>query len=83
MNILWASNAPWAHTGYGNQTRIFVPRIHDLGHEMSIFANFGLGGAVLNLSDDIKVYPLGLDRHGKDIIASHAAHVKADIVITL
>ena len=83
MRILWASNAPWAHTGYGNQTRIFVPRIQKLGHEMSIFANYGLGGAVLNVAEGIKVYPLGLEAHGADIIASHANHVKADIVITL
>jgi glycosyltransferase involved in cell wall biosynthesis len=50
---------------------------------MSIFANYGLGGAVLNLSEEIQVYPIGLEAHGADIIASHASHVKADIVITL
>jgi len=83
MRILWASNAPWTRTGYGHQTRLFVPRLEALGHEVAIFANYGLAGSILNLSDTIKVYPAGLHAHGNDIIASHAAHYKADIVITL
>jgi hypothetical protein len=32
MRINWFSNSPWASTGYGVQTRLFVPRIRKLGH---------------------------------------------------
>ena len=28
MRIAWLSNAPWAPTGYGNQTKVFTPRIN-------------------------------------------------------
>lgn len=87
MKILWASNAPWTKTGYGNQTRIFWPRIQgDLGHEVVIAANYGLGGAVLNVSERGQgtiVYPLGYEQHGNDVLAPYARHAKADIVITL
>jgi len=83
MKILWVSNAPWASTGYGVQTKLFYPRIQALGHEIQLMANWGLQGAVLNLDEKTRVYPIGFDRHGNDIIASHAAHLKADVVITL
>ena len=56
MRILWSSNAPWAGTGYGNQTRTFVPRIKDLGHDMAVLAFYGLEGAQINWQG-IPIYP--------------------------
>jgi hypothetical protein len=86
VKILWMSNAPWAHTGYGNQTKLFWWRLQKLGHQVTLAANWGLGGAPLNITDHdeaTQVLPQGYSTHGADIIASHAEHIKADIVITL
>ncbi len=60
MKILWASNAPWAATGYGMQTAQAVPRIRDAGHDIAIFASYGLNGAMQSW-DGIPVYPAGFD----------------------
>ena len=83
MHIFWWSNAPWVSTGYGTQTKVNVPRIKALGHKVTLGANYGLSGAVLNLGNDEAIYPLGLDRSGNDVLGAHAAHCGADIVITL
>jgi len=83
MRIFWWSNAIWTHTGYGGQTRTFVPRVKALGHELIMGANYGLDGAILNLNNDIKIYPRGTEAVGNDILAAHAAKVQADIVLTL
>ena len=42
--LLWLSNAPWAASGYGEQTALFVPRLRDQGHEISVLCNYGLQG---------------------------------------
>ena len=60
-----------------------VPRIRALGHEVVLGANYGLGGAVLSMGDSGSIYPLGLERSGNDVLAAHAAHCEADVVITL
>ena len=39
--ILWHSVAPWAGSGYGQQTRVFAPRVRDLGHHVAISAYLG------------------------------------------
>lgn len=82
MKINWFSNAPWASTGYGNQTRLFVPRLRDMGHEMSITAFYGLQGGTLNV-DGIPIFPNGKHPYGQDIIGSHAQNLRADIIISL
>jgi glycosyltransferase involved in cell wall biosynthesis len=82
VKILWHSNAPWAPTGYGQQTALHVPELRDLGHEMGISAFYGLQGGILNV-DDIPIYPRGQDIWGNDILPAHAEHFGADIVITL
>ena len=54
--ILWHSVAPWAPSGYGQQTKVFAPRIRDLGHHVAISAYWGLEGSVLNWGG-MSVYP--------------------------
>lgn len=56
MRILWHSNAPWAPTGYGQQTGLFARLLRDAGHEVAVSANWGLGGDSLDW-DGIRVYP--------------------------
>lgn len=86
MKILWHSNAPWAKTGYGNQTGLFWHRIQALGHPVTLSSNYGLQGAPLDINEhgqSARVLPLGYHSTGNDILASHAKQSKADIVITL
>lgn len=82
MRILWHSNAPWVNTGYGVQTRIFLPKIQKAGHELAVSAFYGGEGGILNWQS-MKVYPKGFDPYGGDIIGAHAANFGADIVISL
>lgn len=82
--ILWHSNAPWANTGYGVQTKLFVPRFRDiLGHEPLISAFYGVSGATLAF-DGIKVLPSDYgDTYGNDLIRAHSTFNRADLVATL
>lgn len=82
MRISWFSNAPWSCTGYGAQTKLFVPKLKDLGHEMSISAFYGLEGATLNIGG-ITVYPRGMHPYGSDVWSVNAAHARADVCISL
>jgi glycosyltransferase involved in cell wall biosynthesis len=82
MRILWHSNSPWSATGYGNQTKLVVPRLQALGHTMAISAFYGLQGGILDMGG-IPVYPGGGHAFGADVLPAHAKHFKADIVISL
>lgn len=71
MKILWNSNAPWAHSGYGVQTALFCPRFRDAGHDVAISCFFGLQGGILQY-DGITCYPNdGLD-FGKRMLPNYA-----------
>jgi glycosyltransferase involved in cell wall biosynthesis len=82
MKINWFSNAPWAATGYGTQTKLFPPRIQALGHDLSITAFYGLEGAIINWNG-IQVYPRWAHPYGMDILSAHAKHSQSDIVLSL
>ena len=56
MKINWFSNAPWAASGYGVQTKLFAPRLKEAGHEIGITAFYGLEGSVINWNG-IQIYP--------------------------
>lgn len=82
LRISWFSNAPFVSTGYGNQTKLTVPRLRDLGYEMSISAFYGTQGG-LTMFDGMIVYPQCKHPYGMDVIGAHAEHAQADIIITL
>lgn len=69
--ILWASNAPWAPTGYGEQTQQAIYRIRQDGHEVAVAANYGLE-AMTTEWDGFKVYPRGFDAYSNDVIPAYA-----------
>lgn len=81
MRILWNSNAPWAPSGYGEQTALFVPRLKALGHEVSCLANYGLQAAQAPWGG-ITVYP-GDGHWNNTIVGTVADHCQAEVVITL
>src|SRR5574337_1314315 len=64
MKILWSSVAPWIGTGYGQQTRLFTPRIRDLGHHVALSAYAGIEGTISSWND-MTVYPADLTRVNK------------------
>jgi glycosyltransferase involved in cell wall biosynthesis len=72
MKILFHSNAPWAGSGYGQQTALFARRFADTGHEVAISTNWGLQGAGLHWGD-IPVYP-GDNAWGNRSLPIIAAH---------
>lgn len=72
MKILIHSNAPWAPTGYGQQTALFAPRFQADGHDVAISATWGLGGADMDW-DGIRVYPSD-DNWGNRTVGAVAAH---------
>lgn len=82
LRINFFSNSPWVSTGYGMQTKLTVPRLKKLGHEMSITAFFGLDGGLISF-DGINVFPRYKHPYGMDVIGDHAQATKSDIIITL
>lgn len=82
MKILWHSNAPFAPTGYGGQTKIFVDKLIERGHEVTISCFYGLHGITLNLSG-INVLPAAYDPWGNDIIEAHTLFTESELVISL
>lgn len=82
MRLLWYSNAPWAPTGYGNQTRQICEHLPALGHSLAVMSNYGMQGGKIEMNG-IRVYPNGRDRHGNDIIQAYADDCGADAIVTL
>ena len=70
---LWASNAPFAPTGYGVQTAQVVERLMRDGHELAVACNFGLQGSETEWNG-IKLYPTGVTPYSDDILSAHAEH---------
>lgn len=67
MRVAWWSNAPWASTGYGTQTRQVVSRMKAEGHDVAVLANYGVNGFPL-VWDGIQVYPAGMGAHSMDTV---------------
>lgn len=82
MRINWFSNAVHAATGYGVQTKLIVPRLKALGHDMSITAFYGVQGGRL-VVDGIPVYGQAHHPYGQDVITAHAVHAGAQAIISL
>jgi glycosyltransferase involved in cell wall biosynthesis len=78
--FLWSSNAPWMPTGYGIQTRYFVPRLRKRGYEIALHCFAGLDGGPI-VWEGIPLYPSGAQPFGMDILGAHAAHFNAEFVI--
>ena len=70
VRALWYSNAPWAGTGYGQQTQQAVQRLIKDGHEVAIHAIYGLEAAT-STWNGIKIYPRGVNPYSDDIVVAH------------
>lgn len=76
-NMGWMSNAPHAATGYGNQTELFTIRLQKAGHDVTIFAFYGLHGAILNFGG-IPILPGTKDAYGNDMLVRHQEYYQFD-----
>lgn len=77
------SNAPWAGTGYGVQTKLMLPALRELGHEPVCFAFYGLSGGKITY-DGYEVLPNSdFDTWGNDVIKPHIERAEAEAVVTL
>ena len=68
-------------TGYGAQTRLFAPRIRDLGHRVAISAFWGLNGAPMEW-EGMAVFP-GDETFGNRLLLGLVEQHEADLVISL
>ena len=81
MNILWVSDPPQVPTAYGLQTEMFLRRLKNDGHKVTLFA--GYAGAPYTMGDGTLVLPHAAHPYGNDIILGHVEATQADVVITL
>lgn len=82
MKFTWLSNAPWAATGYGNQTALFLPLFKEAGHDPAVIAFYGLEGTPINWNG-IQVYGKGLGPWGLDVADAHTNHFGARVCFSL
>lgn len=78
--ILWHSNAPITLTGYGLQTALFVPRIRDLGYDMTLNCPMSLTTAPISW-DGMMILGAAGDPLGNDLLPHRAGMY--DLTITL
>jgi glycosyltransferase involved in cell wall biosynthesis len=72
--ILWVSNAPWAATGYGQQTAQMIPRLKKDNHDVAVVANYGLEASTTTWNTPygpVPVYPRGMEQWSNDVIPAH------------
>ena len=72
--IFWVSNAPWAATGYGQQTAQATTRLQK-DYEVAIGSNYGLEANSTYWASEngpIYIYPRGHDQWSNDIMPAHA-----------
>lgn len=82
MQLTWLSNAPYASTGYADQTAQILPRLKDAGHEPAIICFYGLQGGALNWKG-MPLLPVGMMPYGQDIAAAHTKNFGAKYLFTL
>lgn len=82
MRIMWFSNAPWLHTGYGKQTKYMINRLKKAGHEIACLAYTGLENGSL-YHEGILCLPRRHYLYGQDSITDHCANWGAEMLISL
>lgn len=88
MRIAWFSNSPFNSSGYGVQTKLFLPRLQALGHDMACIGQWGVEGGIITWAGSkdgpgIPIFPKGLHKYSMDVISSHSQKWNADIMISL
>ncbi len=81
MRISWLSNSAWIPSGYGQQLKLVLPYLTNLGHEQSIQAYFGHQGSPINYNG-VVVYGSVAHPFGQDVMAAHAKNFNADFILS-
>ena len=71
LNVTWASNAPYAATGYGTQTSQVCRRMLRDGHRVSVACNYGLEATMIEW-EGITLYPRGLADYSQDVLEAYS-----------
>jgi len=80
--VLISSNAPWANTGYGKQTKHLLKILQGLGIDVKVHGFYGCDGASLNAAG-AEILPSFFDPHGRDMIVPYTNHFAPDLLITI
>lgn len=80
--FLWISNAPWAPSGYGSQTRQVGRRIAAAGHDIEYVANDGSRGD-REWEGHLVRGSSSTDRYSRDSLRTELERSEADWVIAL
>ena len=79
-SILWLSDSPTVCTGYGIVTKNIIGRLSKLGYKISVIGFQSSNEANIG---DVKIYPIGKEPYGKDVLQKYLDDIKPDILITL
>lgn len=82
MRVLYVANFS-SQSGYAIQSRLFVPRLRALGHEVVVFELSNGAGLPRMTTDGIQILPTHLDPLGSDMILDHYRAMRADAALTL
>ena len=80
--LIWHSCAPWAPSGYGTQTAIWIQELTKMGHEVLVSAYWGLSGAPTQWNG-ITILPGFGANYCSTSLSQHCKAVQPDLVITL
>ena len=85
MKFTWLSNAPFAPSGYGQQTRINVDRLAGpgSGNEAGIICAPGLESGMMKISDNIFLFSRRLSPFGADVFLAHSTAFGAQVAFSL
>jgi len=81
VRILWVGNPPGVGSGYGEQARLFIPRLQKLGHELAVACNYGVQGMCLE-AGPVTYYPSD-SAWGNKTLATYKDHFGADLIVAL
>jgi glycosyltransferase involved in cell wall biosynthesis len=70
LTVLWHSNAPWAGTGYGTQTKQVVERMNRDGHAVAVNANYGLHATKM-VWEGVPIFPMGMEQYSNDTVRAN------------
>ena len=68
--LLWLGVAPWAPTGYGDQARVFMPRIRDLGYDVAMSCMHGLEYMAVEW-EGMHIFPRDYTGQNKIVLKEH------------
>ncbi len=80
--VVWHSCSPWAPSGYGQQTAIWIRKLKEMGHEVIVSSYWGLSGSPTQW-EGITVLPGYGSNYCSTSLGGHCQVIKPDLVVTL